>query len=161
MDNLSEINCRVSDPLKIIEDNYFKTWIEKYMCGSRWVTVTWIIVALVFWKLKLRNKNSALICHFSSAKCAIMGSGRIFVGNFCRQESSRKCFGGEAGGSVILILYSGAVLGSHLHCPPCYRDAASVRGISSALISLGKSDYASCLGSRQGSGVLEAWGLFT
>lgn len=94
MDNLSEINCRVSDPLKIIEDNYFKTWIEKYMCGSRWVTVTWIIVALVFWKLKLRNKNSALICHFSSAKCAIMGSGRIFVGNFCRQESSRKCFGG-------------------------------------------------------------------
>lgn len=94
MDNLSEINCRVSDPLKIIEDNYFKTWIEKYICGSRWITVTWISVALVFWKLKLRNKNSALVCHFSSAKRAIMGSGRTFVGNFCRHESSRKCFGG-------------------------------------------------------------------
>lgn len=44
-----------------------------------------------FWKLKLRNKNNALVCHFSSVKCSTAKSSGIFMGNFCRQESSRKC----------------------------------------------------------------------
>lgn len=38
------------------------------------------------------------------------------------------------------------------------RDLPSIRGISSVMMSLGKkSDYTSCLGSREGVGVMEAW----